>query len=138
MYFCFFCFMLFFKFFFMISFYVSFCLCLMFSPSLFKLFHLQSKNTYKNKNTKTYRRNIYKTTEKNRNLPAGTWDIFIRGRVEGWILCMFVCFNVCLWVFMFFMFSLFKCFRLAFQAFAFTIEKTHKNRNNRTTLRKTT
>ena len=30
-----------------------------------------------------------KKNNKKQNIPAGTWDIFIRGRVEGWISCRF-------------------------------------------------
>ena len=33
---------------------------------------------------------MFEKKEKNRNLPAGTWEIFIRGRVEGWISCIYV------------------------------------------------
>ena len=66
------CFMFFFEL--LCLFYVSLCLFLMFSPSIFKLLHLQSnKNTYNS--TKTNINNNSKENIKQKkhiNLPAGT------------------------------------------------------------------
>ena len=66
----------------------------LFSLSLFKLLHLQSKNTYDNIQTQTLEEQQNNINTKNitkQKVPAGTWEIFIRGRVEGWISCI-VCF----------------------------------------------
>ena len=108
----------------------------MFSPSLFKLLHLQSKNTCKNRKT-----NIT-NFEKNRKqqettdihyFPARTWEIFIRGRVEGWISCISV-FHVFLEVFLFyFCFFLFLniCFRLVYLSFCiYNRTNSYKNRQH--------
>ena len=119
----------------------------MFSPSLFKLLHLQSKNTYKHIQ-QTNKLEGKQKNRKNRNLPAGTWEIFIRGRVEGWISCISVVF-VFLRVFLCFFVNVsfcILCFRLVFLSFCIynrkntcknikqnrkQLEGKQKNRNNR-------
>ena len=58
-------------------------------------------NNIKNRKTRRTAK-TQKNNEQNRNLPAGTWEIFIRGRVEGWISCISVfCFYYSFSVFSF-------------------------------------
>ena len=109
---------------------------LLFSPSLLSFCIYNRTSTYKNiKHKKPQRKTTNnKTTNKNRNLPAGTWEIFIRGRVEGWIFCISVLF-VSLRVFMFFLFNVSLCFCLFSPSrFSFSIY----NRTNTYTNIKTT
>ena len=73
----------------------------MFSPCLCKLLHLQSKNTWQQKQHKKLRDKYVKEKTEIHYFPAGIWEIFIRGRVEGWISCMYVvvfmCFSKLFW-----------------------------------------
>ena len=69
---------------------VSLCFCLCFRIVVLSFCIYNRKNAYNNITNKSIQNSKKnRTTEKNINLPAGTWDIFIRGRVEGWISCRF-------------------------------------------------
>ena len=72
---------------------VIFCFRLVFLS--FCIYNRQ--NTYKNKKQHKHSKENIKTTKKNRN-PTRPLEIFIRGRVEGWIFCIYVV-AVCLRVF---------------------------------------
>ena len=80
---------------------VCFKVFFMFSPSLFKLMHLQSKKTHlktethinnfdKKKHVLCLKRKQEKQQKRQHYFPAGTLEIFIRGRVLDWISCMYV------------------------------------------------
>ena len=127
--------------------YGSLC-CLLFSPSLFKLLHLQSKKTHinicfvkKTKNIKT-RKKTGETKEKKTEIsqPDPQRYLFF-AEVRGLDILYF-----CLFMFFFEFFCCFVCFFCFVyvfaqfcSAFAFTIEKTHiktfkkKSKENRKT-----
>ena len=67
--------------------------------------------------------------------PAGTWDIFIIGRVEGWISCIYVFLCFCLEAFLLYLCSFCDVFVCMFSPSLFQLlhlqsTKTHNNRNN--------
>ena len=66
---------------------VCVCCCIVFlSCCMYK-----RKNYSKNKKQKRLREKLKRSTAH----PAGTWEIFIRGRVVGWRMsCLFLCFRV--------------------------------------------
>ena len=97
--------------------YLSFCIYNRTNTHNNKTTHVKQKHRYRNMNNNT---NIKNKTEIH-YFPAGTWEIFIRGRVEGWIYCIsVVCvWYVCLAAFLFcfsftFMFFLFYVLRLVY------------------------
>ena len=67
---------------------VFLCLCV---RLVFLSFCIYNRTTHIKK-TKKKRKNrkALRKTDKNRNLPARPLKIFIRGRVEGWISCIYV------------------------------------------------
>ena len=75
--------------------------------------HPNSKKKHKQTHTKHNKKNI--------NLPAGTWEIFNRGRVEGWISCIYV------FICMFFFEFLFLLFCLCFFMFFFSVFLFYKH-----------
>ena len=106
---------------------VSFCFVFCFRLVDLSFCIYNRTNTYINQKTKNIKKlrekqNNWKRTTEIHYFAAGTWERFIRGRVEGWISCILVfrVFRVFLealfvfCVFMFFMFSpsLFKLLHL--------------------------
>ena len=67
---------------------------------------------------------------KNRNLPARTWEILIRCRVEGWISCIYVCVwfsSSCLWLFVWFFRCVFMFSPSLFKLLHLQSKKKQKN-----------
>ena len=114
----------------------------MFSPSLFKLLHLQSnKHVYKhNTKQKNSKENIKQTGKNNIHLPARPLEIFIfRGgswagnHVFQFLFKMFFFECLCflfLCLFLFFIFKK-KCFRLVFLSFCIYNRKKHIQKHNK-------
>ena len=119
----------------MLLLFLLFLLCCLF---YFRLVYLSfciytRKHTYKHRNNRTRLgedRNTNKETTDIHYFPAGTWEIFFRGRVLGWIswicscaLCLSRSFSVViLYVF---------CFRLVYLSFCLnTTHYTTLNTNN--------
>ena len=75
----------------------------MFSPSLFKLLHLQSTKTHiKTLNTPETLEGKHKKQKKQKSPSQTLRDIYFSRRFVGWKYCISVLFNVFLRVFMFF------------------------------------
>ena len=104
-----------------LCFFCFFLLFFLFSPSRFKLLHLQSKKHIKTKKQKNSKENINKKNRNNKNLPARPLEIFIF-RGGSWagnpvfLFCLFsfefFCCCFCFFLFVLFSPSLFKLLHL--------------------------
>ena len=103
---------------FSVFYYVSLCFFFlfffMFSPSLFKLLHLQSKkNTYKNRTQHKHSKENIKQTEKPKYPSQTLRDIYFSRRFVGWKSCISV------FVYVFLRVVLFLCLFLSVLFYVF-------------------